>query len=69
MQACLLGSNVASEGHFPALPTVSADAAVEALASQKQQVFELRENTPFHSLYCVLLKDNTAEFLVPILET
>lgn len=69
MQACLLGSNVASEGHFPALPTVSADAAAEALASQKPQACELRENAPFLSLYCVLLKDDTAEFLVPILET
>lgn len=68
MQACLLGSNAASEGHFPALPTVYADAAAEALASQKQQISELRENTPFHSLYCVLLKDNTAELPVPILE-
>lgn len=69
MQACLLGSDAASEVHFPALPTLSADAPAVAMKSQKQQIFELRDNTPFHVLYYVLLKDNTAEVLVPILET
>lgn len=69
MQACLLGGNAASEGHFPALPTLSTDAAAVALMSQKQQIFELRENTPFHFFYYVLLKDNTAELLVHLLET